>query len=131
MHYISAAEIYSINEAVLGREPSVRDRRLLQAAVVRPFQQAFGQEAYPSIPEKAAALLHALAHDHPFADGYKRTAREAVTRFLEGNGYRATWDDEEAYAFILRIARGDARLPEITDWMNAHTTPCDDNKISD
>ena len=122
MHYISAAEIYSINEAVLGRQPYVRDRRLLQAAAVRPFHQAFGQEAYPSIPEKAAALLHALAHDHPFSDGNKRTAREAVTRFLEGNGYHATWNDEEAYEFILKIARGDARLPEITEWMISYTS---------
>lgn len=123
MHYISAAEIYSINEAVLGMEPRIRDRRLLQAAVNRPFHYAFGQDAYPSIPEKAAALLHALAHDHLFVDGNKRTAREAVTRFLEGNGYRAIWDDAEAYRFILRIASGEAHMPEVVAWMQRHVEP--------
>lgn len=120
MRYISAAEIYSINEDVLGMKPRVRDRRLLQAAVARPFHFAFGQDAYPTMPEKAAALLHALAHDHLFSDGNKRTAREAVTRFLDGNGYRATWDDDEAYRFILRIASGEAQMPEVVAWMQRH-----------
>jgi len=118
MHYISSTEIYHINEEILGRKPLVRDQRLLQAAMRRPFVRMFGAEAYPTMMEKAAALLHSLAHDHIFADGNKRTAREAVTRFLNGNGYSVDWDDADD--IILKAARGDADIEEIAAWLTAH-----------
>lgn len=125
MYFVSAAEIYTINEDVTGHEPIVRDRRLLQSAAARPFQRMFGQEAYPSLLEKAAALLHALAHDHLFVDGNKRTAQRAVTRFLQQNGLVVTWDDADSYTYILEIAQGQHDVAEIAIWLAGVTEQAD------
>lgn len=122
MYFISAAEIYSINEEVLGREPFVLDRQLLRSAATRPFQRMFGHEAYPTLMEKAAALLHSLAHDHVFVDGNKRTAQRAVTRFLNENGIEVNWTEQAAYDLILEIAKGHMDIPEIAQWLNKHTS---------
>ena len=121
MQYISAAEIYAINEQILGEPPRVRDRHLLRSAMARPFRRIFGEEAYPTVLDKAAALLHALAHDHLFADGNKRTARRATVRFLDDNGYQTTWTENEAYTFILEIAQGQRDVPAIAQWLESHT----------
>ena len=125
MHYISAAEIYTINEEILGHKPLVRDRRLLQAAMQRPFVRMFGQAAYPTLLDKAAALMHSLAHDHIFADGNKRTAREAVTRFLRGNGLVPQWDEAECKSFLLKVARNETDIEDIAAWLKDHTTPAE------
>lgn len=117
MFFLSARDIYEINEQVTGATPVVRDARLLRAAAARPFQRMFGHEPYPGLIEKAAALLHALAHDHLFVDGNKRTAQLAVTRFLEGNGAHILWDEAEARAFILEIAKGGYDVDAVTAWM--------------
>lgn len=123
MRLISAAEVYTINEEIVGHKPFVRDRRLLQAAVTRPFIRMFGQEAYPTVYEKAAALLHALAHDHLFADGNKRTATIATVRFLEDDGLRVTWSEDEAMRFITEVAQGQHAIPAIAAWLEARTQP--------
>lgn len=122
MYFVSAADIYSINEEILGRDPIVMDRHLLRSAATRPFQRLFGQEAYPTLIEKAAALLHSLAHDHLFVDGNKRTAQSAVTRFLKGNGVAINWEEKDAYDLILEVAKGRLDVPEIAQWLNKHTS---------
>jgi len=62
-----------------------RDINLLESAVGRPFQSAFGEDAYPTILEKAIALFHSLNSNHPFHDGNKRTAIIALDDFLVAN----------------------------------------------
>jgi len=106
IRYLNPADIYTINEQIVGHKPFVRDRRTLVAACSRPMTQMFGHEAYPTLTAKAAALLHALAHDHPFGDGNKRTATEAVIRFVEENNAHIAWTDTEAYQMVLEIAQG-------------------------
>lgn len=122
MFFLSAADIYTINEEVTGHEPIIMDRRLLQSAVARPFQRMFGHEPYPNLVDKAAALLHSLAHDHLFVDGNKRTAQQAVTRFLEANGATVEWADADAQTFILEIAKGVTDVPDIAAWIAQNTT---------
>ncbi len=123
VRYLSAADVYVINEDVLGERPLVRDRHLLRSAVERPARRMFGHEAYPTLLEKAAALLHALAHDHLFADGNKRTATRATVLFLQANGLKETWNPDEAYQFILGIAQGHYDVADIADWLAVHTAP--------
>ncbi|TVR24565.1 MAG: type II toxin-antitoxin system death-on-curing family toxin [Anaerolineaceae bacterium] len=113
--FLSAADVYSINEDVLGKRPTVINRHLLRVAVSRPYTRLFGQEAYPTLADKAAALLHSLAHDHLFADGNKRTARRAVQRFLHLHGGTITWTDEQAYTLILEIAKGGYDVKAVAD----------------
>lgn len=121
MYYLSADDVYVINAEVLGVEPTLIDGRLLRAAVNRPFWRMFGQDAYPTLQDKAAALLHSLAHDHLFVDGNKRTAQRAVMQFLQRNGIIITWHDEEAAAFILKIAQGQHDVDDVACWLVAHT----------
>jgi death-on-curing protein len=57
-----------------GGTDGVRSHQQLSAAVMQPQQSAFGEEAYPTIPEKAAAYGYFIAEDQAFIDGNKRTA---------------------------------------------------------
>ncbi len=65
----------------------VRDRTLIESAVGRPFQSAFGQDIYPTIIDKGVALFHSLVANHAFFDGNKRTAVTALDHFLLANGF--------------------------------------------
>lgn len=121
LHYLTPADLYAIAEEVLGRKPDVRDRRLLQSAAARPLLAAFGTEAYPSLYDKAAALLHSLAAHHLFFDGNKRTATAAVTRFLTLNGIQPTWEADGVYQFVLEIAQHLHDVPAIAQWLATNT----------
>lgn len=123
IRYLTPAELYTIAEQVLGRKPDVRDRHLLRAAAARPMLHAFGQDAYPTLIDKAAALLHALAAHHLFYDGNKRTAQQATIAFLERNGLRPTWNAADAYDFILEIAQSLHDVQAVAAWLSEHTEP--------
>jgi death on curing protein len=123
IHYLTPAELYAAAQDALGREPDVRDRHLLRSAAARPMLQAFGEEAYPSLLDKAAALMHSLAAHHLFFDGNKRAATRATTLFLERNGLQPTWDAAAVYEFVLEIAQGKQDVPAIAAWLAIHTKP--------
>jgi len=57
----------------------VRDVGLLDSAVARPRSSAFGEDAYPPVSLKAAALLHSITNYHALVDGNKRLAWLATT----------------------------------------------------
>ncbi len=65
-----------------------------------------GQDAYPDLFTKAAALLHSLAGNHPLADGNKRLAWLATYVFLAKNGIVLDADDDAAYDFVVAVADG-------------------------
>lgn len=69
-----------------GRAPEVREPGLFASAVHRPRARMFGTAAYADLYEQTAALLHALATNHPLVDGNKRTAWLAAAVFLAVNG---------------------------------------------
>ncbi len=121
--YLTPADIYAIAEDVLGRKPDVRDRHLLRSAAKRPMQHYFGEDAYPTLLDKAAALLHSLAAHHLFYDGNKRTAARATTIFLQQNDLEPTWDAADAYQFILEVAQNKHDVPDIARWLAANTRP--------
>jgi death-on-curing protein len=123
VNYLTPAELYEVAEQVLGRKPDVRDRHLLRAAAARPMLAAFGQEAYPTLIDKAAALLHSLAAHHLFFDGNKRTATAAVERFLRRNGLRPTWTEADVRAFVLEIAQNQHDVAAVAAWLSEHTRP--------
>jgi death-on-curing protein len=81
-----------------------RDINLLESAVGRPFQSAFGEDAYPTILEKAVALFHSLNSNHPFHDGNKRTAIIALDDFLVANGYIQDLGNAEIYDLAIQVA---------------------------
>jgi death on curing protein len=89
----------------------VRDVGLLAVAAARPQATAFGEEAYPSMHEKAAALLHSLARTQPLVDGNKRLALAATIAFHGVNGLRLTLSNDEAYDLVMAVAVG--RLDDV------------------
>jgi len=80
------------------------NRSLLASALGRPFQTAFGKDAYPTIQEKAAALFHSLIANHPFFDGNKRTAVLALVHFLLANGWFPVIGEEELFVTAKEAA---------------------------
>jgi death on curing protein len=120
---LSANDLYNINSEVTGRMPFLREHQLLQSVVARPYIAIFGEEQFPSLIDKAAATMHALAAYHVFADGNKRTAIRATQMFLEANGIRPTWDEENAREFVLRIAKGEIDLEGVNEWLRERTEP--------
>ncbi|MGI9015900.1 MAG: type II toxin-antitoxin system death-on-curing family toxin [Euzebya sp.] len=85
----------------------VRDIGLLEAAAGRPRATAFGKDAYPSVHDKAAALLHSTVRNHALVDGNKRLGLAAVIAFYGMNGYRLTLTNDEAHDLVMAVARGD------------------------
>jgi len=105
MIYLTAGDLMRVAERTLG-EVEVRDFGLLESAVARPRASAFGLDAYGSLEEKAAALVHSIARNHALVDGNKRLALAGLMAFLGVNGRRLTMTNDEAYHFIYGIASG-------------------------
>ncbi|MEU6487814.1 type II toxin-antitoxin system death-on-curing family toxin [Streptomyces sp. NPDC046887] len=86
----------------------VRDPGLLESAVHRPAAAMFGEEAYPDLIDKAAALLQSLAVNHPLVDGNKRTAWLSCVTFLAVNGVHLGPDIDAAERLVIEVATGEA-----------------------
>ena len=103
---LSVEDLLHIAEKVLGGDPPVRDLGLLESAAARPFASAFGEDAYPDLESKEAALLHSIARNHALIDGNKRLTLAATIAFLGVNGRRLTWTNDEAHDFVVAVASG-------------------------
>jgi death on curing protein len=104
--YLTRAEILQVAERTLGHGFVVRDHGLLESAVARPATTVFGQDAYPTLDDKAAALLHSLARNHSLVDGNKRLALAGTIAFYGVNGWRLCLTNDEAYDLIMRVSSG-------------------------
>lgn len=90
----------------IGADPLVADYGLLASALARPQTTVMGQDAYPSLHGKAAALLHSLAKNHCLVDGNKRLAWLATLVFCYINGLLVDAPDDDAYDFVIAISDG-------------------------
>lgn len=104
--YIDLDGFLVLAEIPLGRPPDVRDTGLLQSALGRPAARAFGADAYPDLPSKAAALLQSLACNQALIDGNKRCAWVATRTFLRLNGADMAISQDEAYQLVMDVATG-------------------------
>lgn len=120
--FLNIVELMIINEELIGKQSRLRDVDMLEAAVERPTSSAFGQDAYPTVIDKAAAFFHSLTRNHAFVDGNKRTSTVALIVFLQLNGYQPTWQAEDALNFILEVATGQHNVPAIAQWLTNNTT---------
>lgn len=124
MIFLDLEELLHIATRTLGHEPAVRDYGLLESALARPRASVLGQDAYPDLHAKAAALVHSLARNHALIDGNKRLALAATIAFLGINGHQLTLSNDEAYDLIIAIATGVLdTVEEIADALRAATTP--------
>jgi death-on-curing protein len=107
MIYLTLPELLRVAERILGPDVKVRDLGLLEAALARAQATAFGADAYPTLDEKAAALLHSLARNHALADGNKRLALSGLIAFYGVNGRRLILTNDAAYELVMAIASGE------------------------
>ncbi len=105
--HLTVEQALRIARVAVGGPIEVRDIGLLESAVHRPRASVLGQDAYPDLLTKAAALLHSLAGNHPLVDGNKRLAWLGTYVFLAKNGVELDPDDDDANAFVIAVAAGE------------------------
>lgn len=95
----------------------VRDYGLLDSALTRPQSSVFGQDAYPDMWQKAAALMESLARNHALVDGNKRLSWYATWVFLHLNGHPldSRFDVDEAEQLVLTVCQGLLDVPKIAE----------------
>jgi death-on-curing protein len=105
--HLTVEQTLRIARAAVGGPIELRDIGLLESAVHRPRASVFGQDAYPELLHKAAALLHSLARTHPLVDGNKRLAWLATYVFCAKNGVTLDPEDDAAFDLVVAVASGD------------------------
>jgi death-on-curing protein len=106
LQYLDLEDLLIAAQAFLGHRPEVRDYGLLEAALARPKATVFGEDAYPAIHEKAAALLDSVVNNHALVDGNKRLGWVAVRLFYAFNGYTVSASEDEKVRLVLDVAEG-------------------------
>ncbi len=109
--YLSLEDLLDLVNTL--RACPVRELGLLDSACHRPQASLFGEEAYPALAGKAAALMHSLACNHALVDGNKRLALLATVVFLRINGYALELTDDEAFDLVMSVAAGQLSADEI------------------
>ena len=98
----------------------VRDAGLLASALARPATTLFGDDAYPSLSHKAAALLESVVRNHSFVDGNKRSAWTMMVAFLWINGHRHDMTTAEGFDLVIGVAEGGTDLEHAAQVIDAH-----------
>ena len=126
MKYLTAEQVLFIHARLIaetGGSHGVRDLGLLLSAIGRPQTGFEGQDLYPDLFLKAAALLDSLILNHPFLDGNKRTGVAAAGLLLVRNGYRLTASNADLEGLALAIVLSRLTIPEIAGWLRNHAQP--------
>ena len=100
--YLTLEDVLTLIED-LGVGP-IRDVGLLDSAVHRPQVTVFGDDAYPDLDLKAAALLESLVSNHALVDGNKRIGWLATVVFYGLNGIELEVPDDAAYDLVIAVA---------------------------
>jgi len=101
----------------------VRDIGLVEGCLARPKTSLFGDEAYPSLSDKAAALMHSVATSHPLIDGNKRSAWALMVTFLAVNDCQVLAQTDDAFDFVLKVAQSTLEIPVISSWIQQRLVP--------
>ena len=124
VRYITLDEVLAIHDDMVERYGGgfgIRDLGLIQSAIARPQASFGGEDLYPTILDKAAALFHSLIFNHAFVDGNKRTALTTTARFLYVNGYELVVEEKELIEFPLRVENKHLGIEDIAKWLKGHT----------
>jgi death-on-curing protein len=104
VRHLDRRDLEAVSRAVLGGPLPVRDEGLLASALARPAATAFGEDAYPTVFDKAAALLQSLVGNHVLVDGNKRVGFTAAVLLLHKNGIALRFEEDEAYDVVIAVA---------------------------
>ena len=128
MRYLTLKEVFEVHRQVIaqsGGAEGLMHLPALESALAQPQMTFGGEDLYPTLVDKAAALGYALIKNHPFLDGNKRTGHAAMEVFLVLNGYeiRAAVDEQEHV--ILQVAASEIEREEFTTWLRTHVVAKD------
>ena len=115
-------QLHKLSSEKFGGSHGLRDFGLLESAVARPYQTFGGEDLYPEIFGKAAAITESIIINHPFIDGNKRTGFLAMFTMLKEDNYRLTVNQEAAYIFTIKISTGEINFEGIVDWLKNNTS---------
>ena len=114
VEYLELEDVVALAAILFGDPPPIRDIGLLGSAVARPRTSAFGQDAYPDILTKAAALLQSIVNNHALIDGNKRLGWLSAAVFLEVNGVKALRiSNDDVYDLVIWVAATSPAIEEI------------------
>jgi death-on-curing protein len=114
VEYLELEDVVALAAILFGDPPPIRDIGLLGSAVARPRMSAFGEDAYPDILTKAAALLQSIVNNHALIDGNKRLGWLSTAVFLEVNGVKALRSsNDDVYDFVIWVAATSPAIEEI------------------
>ena len=122
--YFSLEQLLEIHQGQIrgfGGSTGLRDRGGLEAAAARPQMTFGGEDLYPDLPAKAAALFHSIVMNHPFVDGDKRVGAMAAELFLAVNGVDLLASDDELIELTLIVARGEVSAEALAIWIRQRT----------
>ena len=119
VEYLAVGQVLALHAQQLeryGGATGLRDRGALESALARPAATFGGEDLYPDIADKAAALMHSLALNHPFVDGNKRIAAFAALVFVESNGHECLAAPDELVETTMSVAEGKMAVEALAIW---------------
>ena len=125
MNYLTLIEVLNLHRRILEQSTGIfgiRDLGLLKSAVAQPRMTFGGEELYPTVIDKAAALGFSIIMNHPFLDGNKRTGHAAMETFLILNGLEINASVDEQEQIILAVASGLLDREAFAQWLRENTT---------
>lgn len=131
MRFLSLNEVLEIYTRIMeqsGGAAGVRDTGALESALAQPQMTFGGQDLYPTLADKAAALGYSLVLNHPFVDGNKRIGHASMEVFLVLNGWAISAETEEQEKIILDLAAGQLSRGAFTAWLKSRVVTLQDGK---
>lgn len=122
--YLTLEQVIIIHEDQVmryGGSSGLRDVSLLESAVFRPQSSFGGEDLYPTVFDKASALIHSLILNHPFVDANKRTGTASMLVFLELNGYELEVSQKTLVNTVLRIESKKINVEKLSAWLKKYT----------
>jgi death on curing protein len=125
MRFLTLIEVLELHRRIIeksGGAFGIRDVGLLESAIAQPRMTFGGEDLYPSLLEKAAALGFSIIMNHPFVDGNKRIGHAAMETFLVLNGMEINASVDEQERVVLTIASGELKREAFVEWLQRNTT---------
>jgi death-on-curing protein len=126
MRYLTLAQLLRLYERLMqesGGSAGIREQGGIESALAQPQITFGGDDLYPTLADKAAALGFSLIMNHPFVDGNKRIGHAAMEAFLLLNGHEIVAPVDEQEQVILQVAAGEIRRDEFSEWVAAYIEP--------
>ncbi len=123
IRHITLMEVLKLHSQIIdqsGGAQEIRDLGLLESAVAQPLMTFGGEDLYPSLIEKAAALSFSIIMNYPFVDGNKRTEHAAMEVFLVLNRLEIDSTVDEQEKILLALASGEVEREAFVEWLESH-----------